>query len=275
MDCGHFIEIIADFQEGKLAAVEQSAAEDHLRKCADCRAFLDVVRGNRNMLPENQRDELARSILDRTSGPVCPRVESSLWEFAGGETSAQDSKMIALHLDHCADCKSLAEAFAAMQEVLPAMAEIDPGSSFTTEVVSLTSGLHPYRSSLRTRFLTWWNGVIHRPRFSLEAAYIGTMLVFLLFSSPFLPFRNIQPEQVRSAAMRISTSHLLSIKASAKVPALATWSSMQAIPKLISSAAFSCRTYSISVADASVQGIKKWSQKEAAALSGVWHHLVR
>jgi predicted anti-sigma-YlaC factor YlaD len=273
MICSRFTRILADFLEGKLSRDDESAAEAHLGSCSDCRGFLEMARGSVDILPGNRREELTRSILECTSGPVCRRVESCLWDFVAGGAGAEDSQLIALHLDHCAGCKSLAEEFAEMQGMLPAMAQVEPGGAFTREVVSLISGVRPYRSRLRIRFLTWWNRIVYRPRFSLEAAYIGTLVIVFLFGSPFLPFRNMTFEKVSSGAIQPSTNHLLSVWAGAKAPVLNGLNSFQSVAKSLSNAAVNCGHLSASIADASAQGIRSWHRKESAAFRTVWQRL--
>jgi hypothetical protein len=274
MNCSGFVRILADFEDGKLSAGQQSAAEAHLGKCSDCRRLLDIVRGKANPLPEDKRDELTRSILDCTSGPVCSRVESCLWDFVEGGLSAEDCQLITLHLDHCEDCRSIARDMKVMQEVLPTMAGIEPGGSFTREVVSLTSGWRSYQPGLRIRLLAWWNRTIQRPHFSLEAAYLGTLFFVLVFSSPFMPLRNVTFDRISSAAIQPSSKHLLSMWAGARAPVSSCLDKItsvmasqgQTVSRSLGKLTCDWEQVSISMADRSIQAIRECPRKAAVAL---------
>ena len=122
MNCVHFARILADFHEGKLSAREKQAAVEHVDRCPTCKRLLAVATGNSDILPEAERDGLAGSILERTiGGPVCPRVESLLWDFVKGEQDPEESHLIDLHLEHCDGCRAMA---ADLQPITDRMAEV-------------------------------------------------------------------------------------------------------------------------------------------------------
>jgi hypothetical protein len=281
MNCVRFTRILAEYIEGQLPAGERSAAEDHLEKCPSCRKLLEVTTGGIDILPEEMREGLTRSILDCTScGPACPRVASLLWEFAGGEQSSEESHLIALHLDHCAGCRSIAAELAGIQAVLPAMAEIDPGETFTREVVRITSGKHAYRPDLRTRLEGWWNRMVQRPRFALEAAYVCTVLLIFVLS-PFLPFRDLALQTVPSKALYPSAKYIASIWMDAKAPlsiqaqkvASAAASSNRAVSATLSGLAERSARASSHALNESLQRIEGWNLKEAGSLGAFWDRL--
>jgi hypothetical protein len=196
VNCELFAKILADFQEGKLRFGEQSAAEAHLKGCDSCRRLLAIARGKLSVLPEEISRELALSIIEHTSGPACPRVEECLCSYVDGELSSEVSQLVSSHLDSCPACRTLADRLGIMAEELPQMAEIEPEAEFTQKVLGATSRWRPFRPSLRTRFLTWWNRVIQRPRFSYEAAYVGTLVLVFAFGNPVPPLRSITLEIV-------------------------------------------------------------------------------
>ena len=217
MNCSLFSEILADFQEGKLSPCEQAAAEAHVGMCSACRRLLDIALGEISLLPGDGNDELTRSILDRTSGPVCSHVESLLWDFAGGKLDKDDCQLIVLHLEHCSSCKSVAGELALLWEELPAMSEIEPGDSFTGDVIRATSGHLPTRSGFQKRLAALWNLLVQRPLFSYEAAYVGTLVLLLAFS-PLLPFREYALQKMPSALIRPAANYLISVWAETKTP---------------------------------------------------------
>jgi predicted anti-sigma-YlaC factor YlaD len=281
MNCSYFAGILADYQEGKLPPDEQSAAEVHLRNCPSCLRLLDVARGNVDILPENQRNELAKAILDRTSGSPCERVESSLWDFVEGGLDAENSQLVALHLDHCADCRSLADELIMMQEVLPAIAEIDPGTSFTSEVVCATSRFRPEQSHLEIRIRAWWNRMILHPLFSFQTAYVGAVVLFIAFSSPFLPFWQSAYNTISSAAIQPATNYVGSLWGDPAAPntnqahefASAISENKQAAVAWLGRLGESYEYMSASLLSRTVRSIKVWRQRQEVALLTFWIRL--
>ncbi len=218
MNCARFARVLAEFHEGKLSAGEEKAANEHLAGCVNCKKLLEVSVGGRDILPEEMRDDLAESILERTvGGPVCPRVEPLLWEFVRREQAPEESHLIHLHLDHCDACRSMAADLALIQDALPEMAEIDPGERFTREIVQITSGLRVERPEVGSRIRNWWNRMVQRPRFALESAYACTLLMVVLFS-PLLPFRHVILERIPSAIISPALRYAGSVWAGTQAP---------------------------------------------------------
>jgi hypothetical protein len=280
MKCRHFAGILADFQEGTLSLPEQTAAVQHLEGCSSCRNLLAIARGDTNILPQKERENFVLATLDRTSGPVCPRVESNLWDFSGGDLGSEESQLMALHLDHCAGCRILAEDLAELQEVLPLILEIEPGQSFTGEVVARTSGRRRFHPDLRTRMHAWWNQVVQRPLFSLEAAYLATLLLFFAFS-PILPLRDIALNKIPSAAIYPSARYIGSAWAEAKVPAsnrmqrlssAVTWSH-RSVSESLSEFAKRSEHAAAGLIDESLQDVRDWRREGTADLLAFWQRV--
>lgn len=263
MNCSRFARILTDFEQGTLALRERSSAEAHLENCQRCRRLLDTARGIIDPLAGVQGDALARSIMASTSGPVCPRAESSLWEYVYGSLDDAESQLIALHVEHCEGCRSIAVEFAAAQQVLPAMAEIDPGPFFAREVLGLTSRQQARVSGFRTRFLAWWNRMVYRPRFAMEAAYIGTLVLALLFSTPLLPLRNLGYAKMTSAAVQPVAGEVNKILLSVAVENRSARESMKQF-------ALDCERIVVSTATDSFNGVRGWERRQVTALSVVW-----
>jgi anti-sigma factor RsiW len=281
MDCSHFAEILADLEEGTLSPDEQSAARAHLAECSECRRLLEIAGGDIDILPQDGHDALARSILDRTSGSVCARIEASLWDFIEGELSIEDSHLLSLHLENCSECRSVAEELVLMQQELPAMAEIDPGEFFTQEVISGTSRARPSPSPIKAGFRAWWDRMIQRPRFSLEAAYVGALVLFLVFSIPLLSLQNISLDKISSATVQPSAKFFGSTWTGAKTyisDQLSEFISTAETQKQIASESLSklaksCESKSASILDRSAEGIKKWQKDQSIGWLIVWRNV--
>ena len=281
MDCSHFAEILADLQEGNLSPVEKSAAQAHLAKCPACRRLLQIACGDLDILPQDRHDALAHSILDCTSGSACARVESSLWDFIEGDLNAEDAHLISLQLENCAECRLVAEDLVLIQQELPEMAEIDPGESFTQAVVSVTSGLRPYRSSRETGFRAWWDRMIQRPRFPLEAAYVGALVLFLVFSIPSVSLQRSSFDKISAAMIQPSAKFAVSVWTGTKTlisdqfseVASAVDAKKRTASASLNNFAKSCEKKSASVLDRSVKGIKQWQKDQSVAWLSVWRNV--
>ena len=117
--------------------------------------------------PEMPSD-LTQAILARTSGSPCQRLQDLACAYVDDELDEGQSSLVRSHLGHCTTCSALVRALAMHHQVLPTLAEVNPGPWFTQRVLRAT--VHQPRSlDLRT---TWWK-LMHRPRIALEAAYLG------------------------------------------------------------------------------------------------------
>jgi anti-sigma factor RsiW len=280
MNCNGFGVILADFQGGTLSPGERAAAESHLRACDACRRLLAIACGNAGILSEEKSRALTRSIIERTSGSACPRVEEQLCSLVDDELDHENSQLVALHLDYCASCKAVADSLKIMREVLPEMAKMEPGRNFTREVVGATSGWRPFRPGLRTRLLTWWNRLVQRPRFSYEAAYVGTLASVFVFGSPVPPLPGTVLDALRSAPLvqtaRQTVSRLLpSDWSRAEAPVL-SYARGVAVSASRKEQAFSgsvyyfmksCERLFVTVLDWQVQTLKTSRQKVSGSLS--------
>ena len=193
MDCRSFLDRLEALLDETLGGDARRAAEEHLRECADCRQLVELARSEPDGTAVEPPDSLAGSILERTSGPACETARDRLCDYVDGSLPEFDSDLVRLHLDGCEACEGLAAALASLARELPAMAEIEPDSAFVSDVLSRTV---PWRRRLARRLekLTairdLWPRVVRRPRFALEAAYVGTLVLVLIFG-PNLPLAGV------------------------------------------------------------------------------------
>lgn len=135
--------------------------------------------------------DLTASVLRRTSGSPCEQAHPLLCDAIDGELEAVDSELLKLHMESCGGCRDLAAALARLPRDLASLAEIAPGPQFTREVMAETAYAPPPPPGLWERFAEGWRKAVLRPRFAMEAAYVGTALLMLLFILPFSPFRDV------------------------------------------------------------------------------------
>jgi anti-sigma factor RsiW len=201
MDCLTFLDRLAALLDGRAAPGERAALEEHARACADCGDLLRAAETQSrtgSVAPGPARGEepfgtgFVGDVLRRTTGPACRRAEDLLPDFADGLLDAGTASLVASHLAHCAACAALAETLRAMGPVLASLAEVEPGPDLLVSVLDATSRRPKERvGSGFSRIAGWqawvagWSELLlSRPRLSLEAAYIGTVLFVLVFGNP-------------------------------------------------------------------------------------------
>ena len=157
----------------------------HLASCNRCRDLEAAVRGSLDVLPDAEPVDLTAEVLRRTSGSACDRARKLLPDLPGRMLTGMDNQLVRGHLEHCTECAALAAALEQTADVLPAMAEVDPGPWFTGAVLRRTTGSVPERPPSRIR--SFWESLLQRPRLAWKGAYVGAFLMLLLFGTPLSP----------------------------------------------------------------------------------------
>ncbi|MFQ5739445.1 MAG: hypothetical protein ACE5JX_10585 [Acidobacteriota bacterium] len=190
MDCQTFEDRLESLQAGRLSAAESEVAKEHLAECRRCSRLLLIVEGKLDLLPAHQERELRGRILRRTSGPACLRVRRTLVHYVDTAVGPERARRIFLHLSDCQGCSSLAATLARLDAELPELTILEPDERFTRAVLAATVG---QRESGRGRLESrpWWASLLERPRFSWEAAYVGTLLIFIVLGTSGLSFRHL------------------------------------------------------------------------------------
>lgn len=152
---------------------------------------------------DRQRDErFVRDVLARTSGGACERALAALPALTDGELDGLDRTLVRQHLEHCAACRGVAVTLGWLGQELAGLADLDPGAAFTRAVLARTTErAAPARArrharvarsgpaGLMDRLGRWWGERILAPNFALQAAYVATVLLVLLFAAPGSPLR--------------------------------------------------------------------------------------
>jgi hypothetical protein len=99
-----------------------------------------------------------------------------------------------LHLEHCERCSALHATLLWLDHELPRLAELEPGTLLTRAVLEATAPLRRRRRGPLEHLRQWWRRAQTRPRFAWEAAYIGTLVLVLLFGTSISPFRQVPQE---------------------------------------------------------------------------------
>ena len=203
MKCEDFENQADDFVAGHLPPSADAAAAAHAAGCAACGALVIAMRANFELLAlPDETPDLTDAVLAVTSGPSCERAQSLLCDFVDGELDAVSSALVRDHREHCARCDALASTLAWLGDVLPDFTERAPDAEFTADVVQVTSALHVHRSPWRARLRDGWRSLMLRPRLAWEVAYVGTLIIVLLFGTPGSPLHSVPTRAV--AAVEVS-----------------------------------------------------------------------
>ncbi len=134
-------------------------------------------------------EALTRAILARTSGNACGSARERLCDFVDGTLAPFDRSLVDGHLAHCAACADLAEALIESTAVLPSFATLAPPTSVVFDVLRATSR-RPSEPGLGERLSAWLGRMAARPRFSLEVAYVLTVLLLVVLGNPVAAFKD-------------------------------------------------------------------------------------
>ena len=188
MDCTEFELILDDFLSGELAADERMSATAHLSTCPDCRHLISVARGDLDLAPVETESSLAASILAKTGTDPCRKARSQLCDLVDGELDPTASRILASHLEHCRRCSALFVALTEVAALLPEFAEIQPDHSFLKDTLAFTTAPAEEIVHAPSMLRTLADKLFQRPRFSWEAAYVGTLIIVtLLGGAPSWP----------------------------------------------------------------------------------------
>jgi anti-sigma factor RsiW len=72
LSCQELVELVTDYLEGALSAEDAARFEDHIGRCAGCRAYLEQIRETialaGRLTPESLSPEAERELLDAFRG---------------------------------------------------------------------------------------------------------------------------------------------------------------------------------------------------------------
>jgi hypothetical protein len=165
--------------------MEYYRVNQHSRECPACRSLLRALESAPSC-PTLDTD-LSDAILRRTSGNSCRKANELLCDFTDGNLDNVRHELVSAHLRHCSRCAKLARTLSELKEMLPTLAELRPTPPLVPEVLAATRA--PSRTSLGfvQKASLFLSDLLRRPRFSWEAAYLGTLLIFALFGTPGSP----------------------------------------------------------------------------------------
>jgi predicted anti-sigma-YlaC factor YlaD len=188
MVCGDFETRLDALLDGHCTAEQWREAEAHLAGCARCRRVFEAMSGRADDMDADGHESLSRAIVARTSGGACPAARDRLCDFVDGTLAPFDGELVGAHLATCPPCAALAAALAETTALLPSFTALAPRASVVREVLAATSR-RPARPAFGDRVSAWLSSAAERPRFSLEVAYVLTVLMLIVLGNPVAAFK--------------------------------------------------------------------------------------
>lgn len=184
MDCKTLEKRFEALLEGTLDAAERDTCNQHLENCPLCSdlvEFADDLVGP-NLDPADYRPpaDLVNSVLIETSGPTCEPARWLITGLVDGTLTGTDRLLVQTHMEECLECSELGSICLHLQQDLPLLAELHPDSSLVDDVLAATL---PASTKMRRWWSVTWPQTLLRPRFALEAAYIGTLVLLLVLNA--------------------------------------------------------------------------------------------
>lgn len=195
MDCARFDRRLDALLDGSCTPGEWREAEAHAAACPRCRSLLDAMSGFGARQDEAGAASLEAAVLARTSGATCGAARERLCDLVDGALDGIDRELVEAHLARCRPCAELASALARATRVLPGFAELEAPAGLEGAVLAATSRRPPVPSfdervaGWAERLAGWFERLAARPRISLEAAYVCTLLIFVIVGNPVAAFR--------------------------------------------------------------------------------------
>lgn len=175
-----------------LPPADAIACAEHLASCALCRDLVELARlsdaaagGEAGPLPDLAPAVLARSGMEGSGSGACGRAHELLSTALDAPLAELDRILLDGHLAACGDCRALHGVLLELAADLPRLAEVRPDAGFVADVLRRTL---PFEVQIRRWWDALWPQLWHRPRFASEAAYVGLVVLTLVFATPGSPF---------------------------------------------------------------------------------------
>jgi predicted anti-sigma-YlaC factor YlaD len=207
MKCREFEARLESLLDGELDLATRQTSLRHARECAACSELLAAVGDPNREGVDASLGSVTAAVLEQTIGSACGRAREQLPDHADQTLDLVNRELVELHLAGCSDCRRLSATLVALRRELPKLAEAPLDERFTTEILAATVAR---QSRWKSWWLGHWSGWVQRPRFAMEAAYVGLLVVMLVlgaFSTPVaaLPQKGLQVIQPAPEAPSVWT----------------------------------------------------------------------
>jgi len=166
VNCTWFEVNLAEFIAGNLNDSDRAAVRTHLQECAACSQRLEEA-----LTPPA---EMTAAILARTVSP-CESAQTQLPGYMDEVLPPLEAGLIHQHLEHCQGCSAVLAAMVRLEAGLDDWAQMEPPVGFSARVLAATTRKRQ-RPQPAHGWRAWWRGLAMRPRFAMEAAYLGALV---------------------------------------------------------------------------------------------------
>ncbi len=186
MNCRDLEERLEAFLAGALAPTERNSCGQHLKTCASCRELLELAQLGEAVagVGAESGPDLVPAVLALTSSGACGRAQDLLSESLDGSLEHTDQQLLRGHLAACSDCRALSGVLLQLARELPRMAVVRPDRRFVEDVLRRTL---PVEVQMRRWWARVWPQLVRRPRFASETAFLGIVVLVLIFATPGSP----------------------------------------------------------------------------------------
>jgi hypothetical protein len=192
MNCDRLHELLDAWTTGELSVELRDQLEAHAADCAECAS---VLRHSHEDSAGFDDDLVVRPVLAATTGRTCGQVE---WVLAGDPRASEvELEWARDHAAHCEHCARFEAWMAALPELLPTLAERDPGPDFTAEVLLATLPGPSLGSVFVRRVRDHVDRWQRRPEFAQELSFVLTLALLVVTFLPGSPLRDV-PRQALS-----------------------------------------------------------------------------
>jgi len=209
MDCHDLERRLESLLDGELTAAERAECLRHAAACASCAELLEALPLDAPAAAGSEPAGLAAAVMTATVGSPCGRSREQLCDFVDGELDDPERELVALHLVSCSGCRALAGAIEALTRDLPRLAEELPDAGFVRDVLAATL---PWRVRLRRWWAATWPRWVRRPRFALEAGYLGSLVVALMIAVPGEPLAAVPKRALELAQAETASRWTLLVR---------------------------------------------------------------
>ena len=162
----------------------QQQLEAHLHDCDHClRYFAALSEQHANIANTDAAQLTARILLASGTNP-CESSETLLCDFTDGVLDAEQVYFLERHLQECQPCQELQAGLQAVDTGLRLCKAPPVPTDLLADILRRTSAAESRKSTAGHRLLAFWQGLLQRPRFALEASFAVTVLWLSTFGTP-------------------------------------------------------------------------------------------
>jgi hypothetical protein len=210
VNCQEFESLFISLLQGKISFSAAETCKAHREICPNCQELWELARLEVVRTPLPEEEKLLQSVMGKTSGRACGKARELMPDQLDHQLPQIHSALLQEHLNSCDSCNQFYFVLSQLPAELRALAELDPGPSFTWQVMEATLCDKPIAQAITTRPAWNWSRWLGRPRLVWEIAYIGTVLFFVLLKGfaifpDFTPGESLGTLQAKPLAVWDST----------------------------------------------------------------------